>query len=68
MAIPVAKFLDVSNGLQANQFSVGSRDKINSLNDIDPIYKRLLDEPIPVVLAVMGSDGRPNLTPMWFDY
>jgi PPOX class probable F420-dependent enzyme len=68
MAIAVAKFLDVANGLQANQFSVGSRDKINSLNDIDPIYKRLLDEPIPVVLAVMGSDGRPNLTPMWFDY
>ena len=68
MAIAVAKFLDVANGLQANQFTVGSRDKINSLNDIDPIYKRLLDEPIPVVLAVMGSDGRPNLTPMWFDY
>ena len=68
MAITVAKFLDVSNGLQANQFSVGSRDKVNSLDDLDPIYKRLIDEPIPVVLAVMGSDGRPNLTPMWFDY
>lgn len=68
MAIAVAKFLDVANGKQANQFSVGSRDKINSFNDLDPIYKRLLDEPIPVVLAVMGSDGRPNLTPMWFDY
>lgn len=68
MAITVARFLDVANGLQANQFSVGSHDKINSLDELDPIYKRLLDEPIAAVFAVRGSDGRPNLTPMWFDY
>jgi PPOX class probable F420-dependent enzyme len=68
MAIAVAKFLDVAGGLQANQFSVGSRDSVTSLNDIDPIYKRLLDEPVTAVFAVMGKDGRPNLTPMWFDY
>ena len=41
---------------------------INSLDDIDPIYKTLLDGPVPAMFAVMGSDGRPNLTPMWFDY
>jgi PPOX class probable F420-dependent enzyme len=68
MAIAVAKFLDVASGLQPNQFSVGSRDSVTSLNDIDPIYKRLLDEPVTAVFAVMGKDGRPNLTPMWFDY
>jgi PPOX class probable F420-dependent enzyme len=68
MAIAVAKFLDVAGGLQPNQFSVGSRDSVVSLNDIDPIYKKLLDEPVTAVLAVMGKDGRPNLTPMWFDY
>jgi PPOX class probable F420-dependent enzyme len=68
MAIAVAKFLDVAGGLQANQFSVGSRDSVTSLTDIDPIYKRLLDEPVTAVFAVMGKDGRPNLTPMWFDY
>ncbi len=68
MAIAVAKFLDVANGLQPGQFSVGSHDAVTSLNDIDPIYKRLLDEPVTAVLAVMGKDGRPNLTPMWFDY
>ncbi|MDH4147292.1 MAG: pyridoxamine 5'-phosphate oxidase family protein, partial [Acidimicrobiia bacterium] len=28
----------------------------------------LLDKPVTAVFAVMGSDGRPNLTPMWFDY
>jgi PPOX class probable F420-dependent enzyme len=68
MAIQVARFLDVANGLQANQFSVGSHDRITSLDDLDPIYKRLLDEPVTAVFAVLGKDGRPNLTPMWFDY
>lgn len=68
MAISVSRFLDVSGGLQANQFSVGSHDEVASLADLDPIYKQLLDEPYACVLAVMGSDGRPNLTPMWFDY
>ena len=68
MAIQVARFLDVANGLQANQFSVGSHDRITSLDDLDPIYKRLLDEPVTAVFAVLGGDGRPNLTPMWFDY
>jgi PPOX class probable F420-dependent enzyme len=68
MAIAVAKFLDVANGLQPKQFSVGSRDEITSLDTLDPIYKRLLDEPVTAVFAVIGKDGRPNLTPMWFDY
>ena len=27
-----------------------------------------LDESVAAVLAVVGNDGRPNLTPMWFDY
>jgi nitroimidazol reductase NimA-like FMN-containing flavoprotein (pyridoxamine 5'-phosphate oxidase superfamily) len=68
MAISVAKFLDVSGGVQANQFSVGSHGSVNSLAQLDPIYKRLLDEPIAACFCVLGSDGRPNLTPMWFDY
>jgi PPOX class probable F420-dependent enzyme len=68
MTIAVAQFLDVANGLQPNQFSVGSHAQLNSLEDLDPIYKRLLDEPVTAVFAVIGKDGRPNLTPMWFDY
>ena len=68
MAIKVARFLDVASGLQANQFSVGSHDRITALDELDPIYKRLLDEPVTAVFAVQGKDGRPNLTPMWFDY
>jgi PPOX class probable F420-dependent enzyme len=68
MAITVARFLDVAGGLQANQFSVGSHHRITSLDNLDPIYKRLLDEPVTAVFAVQGRDGRPNLTPMWFDY
>lgn len=68
MAFKVARFLDVSEGIQANQFTIGSRDTLNSLDDIDPIYKPLLDSPVPAIFTVMGSDGRANMTPMWFDY
>lgn len=68
MSIQVAKFLDVADGLQANQFAVGDHAQINSLDAIDPIYKPLLDGPVPACFAVLGKDGRPNLTPMWFDY
>jgi PPOX class probable F420-dependent enzyme len=68
MSVTVAKFLDVANGTQPNQFCVGDHYTINSISDLDPIYKQLMDRPIPVIMAVMGGDGRPNLTPMWFDY
>ena len=68
MSIRVARFLDVASGVQPNQFSVGSHEEIASLADLDPTYKQLLDRPIACVMAVIGGDGRPNLTPMWFDY
>ena len=68
MAIKVAKFLDVASGLQPKQFSVGSHASINSLDNIDPIYKPLLEGPVPACFGVQGNDGRINLTPMWFDY
>ena len=68
MAIKVAKFRDVANGLQPGQFAVGDHESVNSLNDLDPKYKMLVDKPFAFTMAVMGSDGRPNLTPMWFDY
>jgi PPOX class probable F420-dependent enzyme len=68
MSIALYSFLDVANGLQANQFGIGGRSSIESLNDLDPIYKRLLDEPVTAVFSVIAADGRPSLTPMWFDY
>jgi PPOX class probable F420-dependent enzyme len=68
MAIKVARFKDVASGTQNGQFTVGDRDAVTSLDDLDPIYKSLIDEPVTAVVAVMGSTGRPNLTPVWFDY
>jgi general stress protein 26 len=68
MAIKVAQFLDVANGLQPKQFSVGSHDEIATLGDLDPIYKQLLDEPVACVLGITGNDGLINQTVMWFDY
>jgi hypothetical protein len=68
VGIKVAKFLDVANGTQPNQFSVGDRGSINSLADLDPSFKKLMDEPVTQVLGIVGPGGRANLTPMWFDY
>ena len=68
MAFTVARFLDVADGVQPDQFTVGSREEIDSLDQLDPIFKRLLDEPVTAVLALLGGDGRPNLTPVWFGY
>jgi PPOX class probable F420-dependent enzyme len=68
MSITVAKFRDVSAGLQPGQFAVGDHQELTSLADLDPTYKQLMDKPVTAVFAVTGGDGRPNLTPMWFDY
>lgn len=64
----IANFRHVADGLQAGQFAVGERRKAAGLADLDPIYRDLLDRPIAVIVAVIGADGRPGLTPMWFDY
>ena len=67
--VTVAKFLDVSDGLKANQFTIGEKYEVTSISDLPAIYKeQLMDKPYPVVLSVMPKSGRPNLTPMWFDY
>lgn len=63
-----AAFLDVSEGLQADQFTVGKRTELASLDDLPDIYRKLMIEPVTAVLAVMGGDGRPSLTPVWFGH
>jgi nitroimidazol reductase NimA-like FMN-containing flavoprotein (pyridoxamine 5'-phosphate oxidase superfamily) len=68
MAINVARFLDVADGLQPGQFTVGDHTTVASLSDLDPIYKQLIDEPVTAIVSVTGGDGRSNLTPVWFDY
>ena len=68
MAIPVAKFLDVAEGTQAGQFMIGDHEAVQSLDNLDPIYKPLLDNPVTAVISVISPSGRSNLTPVWFDY
>ena len=68
MAISVARFLDVADGLQPGQFTVGDHVSVSSLADLDPVYTQLLDDPVTAIVAVTGGDGRANLTPVWFDY
>jgi 2,6-dihydroxypyridine 3-monooxygenase len=68
VSFKVAKVQDVAQGVQKDQFTVVSREQKDSLEDLDPVYRQLLDEPVTAVIAVMGGDGRPWLTPVWFNY
>ena len=68
MSFKVTKVLDVAQGVQEGQFTVGSREEKTSLEDLDPVYRQLLDEPVTAMIAVMGGDGRPWMTPVWFNY
>lgn len=68
MAIRVAKFRDVADGTQPGQFQVEDREGVATLDELDLVYRQLLDGPVTAVVAVIGSTGRANLTPVWFDY
>ena len=68
MPISVSKIRDVADGVQAGQFEVGERAALQSLDDLDPVYRQLLDGPVTAVISVTGGAGRSNLSPVWFDY
>jgi PPOX class probable F420-dependent enzyme len=68
MSIAVSKIRDIADGVQAGQFEVGERVSLQRLADLDPVYRQLLDGPVTAVIAVIGATGRPNLSPVWFDY
>ena len=68
MTITVAKFKDVAEGTQPGQFTIGEREPVASLAELDGSYKRLLDEPVTAIVAVTGREDHPHLTPVWFDY
>jgi PPOX class probable F420-dependent enzyme len=68
MGFKHASFLDVAEGLQPNQFTIGDRSLLDSLDELPTEYRQLLDEPVTSIVAITGSDGRPNLSPVWFGY
>jgi nitroimidazol reductase NimA-like FMN-containing flavoprotein (pyridoxamine 5'-phosphate oxidase superfamily) len=68
MPIRVARFLDVADGVQPGQFTVGAHETISSLSDLELKYRQLIDEPVTAIISVTGANGRANLTPVWFDY
>jgi aryl-alcohol dehydrogenase-like predicted oxidoreductase len=67
-AAAVGYEFSVADGTWAGQFEIGDRAAVRGLSDLDPVYKQLLDGPVTAVVAVTGGTGRPNLTPVWFDY
>ncbi|GAY10528.1 hypothetical protein [Pseudonocardia sp. N23] len=40
MTISVARFLDVADGLQPGQFTIGDHDTVGSLAGLPDVYKR----------------------------
>lgn len=68
MGIKYAAFRDVSEGPQPGQFAIGDRQELASLDQLDPIYRQLMDDPVTQILGIVGPGGRANMTPMWFDY
>lgn len=68
MTIAVNHVLDVADGPRAGQFEVGDRSAVQRLDDLDPVYRQLLDGPVTAVVSVIGSTGLSNLSPVWFDY
>jgi hypothetical protein len=68
MPITVMKYRDIADGVQAGQFEIGERWTAQSLDDLDPVHKELLNGPVTAVISVTGSTGLSNLTPVWFDY
>lgn len=68
MSFTVANFNHVAEGLQDDQFMIGERSQIDTLDELDPIYRQLLDTPVTAVLGVMRDDGRVSLTPVWVGY
>src|SRR5262249_33879379 len=66
--VTVGKLWAGAAGPQRGKFTFGDGEAVASLAELDPVYKRLLDEPVTAIIAVTGADGQPNLTPVWFDY
>ena len=50
----IAKFRDVSEGLQAGQFNIGDRHRAGSIGDLDPIL--ILSKPHVVANTDFGQD------------
>lgn len=68
MSITVMKYRDITDGLQPGQFEIGERTIVQSLSELDPACKSLLEGPVTAVVSVTGATGLSNLTPVWFDY
>jgi PPOX class probable F420-dependent enzyme len=50
-----------------NAFKSGAGVEADSLDELDPIYRQLIDGPVTVTLATAASDGRIQLNAMWFE-
>lgn len=49
-------------------FTVGKESTGQSLQDLDPTYRQLLETGVTASLATLSADGRPQLTPVWVNH
>lgn len=50
-----------------HDFKRGGSSSIDSIHELDPVYRQLIDDAVTVTLATMASDGRVQLSAMWFE-
>jgi PPOX class probable F420-dependent enzyme len=50
----------------ATPFAIESRAEENSLANLAPEFRKLIDAPIYVTLGMSDGKGRTHLSPMWF--
>lgn len=48
-----------------HDFKLGERTDAESLHDLAPEYRQLIDDPVTVTLATIAPNGRAHLSPVW---
>jgi PPOX class probable F420-dependent enzyme len=53
---------------QERAFTVGKETQATTLANLDPTYLQLLESGVTAALATTGTNGRPQLTPVWVNH
>src|SRR5258708_17838598 len=62
MPLKIAEVIPPGN---EKAFTVGRSTQANSINDLHPFYRSLLDKPVTAAVATISENGQPKLTPNW---
>jgi PPOX class probable F420-dependent enzyme len=54
--------------MQPKAFTVGESKQELKLQDLDPVYRQLLETGVTAALATINKQGQPQLTPVWVNH